>query len=118
MGVSVRDPKRIPLVLEALRIYWEQNPDLRLGQLLNHLAPFDAALFYMEDDVLLRSLTDASITGRAEKEALRARIKELERRLTPEVVAPHERCQIVFWSNDDSYQCKLRAGHGAGGCQL
>jgi len=114
----MRDPARIPLVLEALRIYWEQNPDLRLGQIVSNLAPFDTALFYLEDATLLRWLTDATVTGRAEKEALRARIAELERQLKPDAVPPHERCPILFWNNDHGYQCKRRAGHGAGGCQL
>lgn len=30
----MRDPARIPRILEALRVEWEKAPDLRLGQLL------------------------------------------------------------------------------------
>jgi len=30
----MRDPKRIPEVLEAIRQAWERQPDLRLGQLV------------------------------------------------------------------------------------
>lgn len=34
----MRDPNRIPAVLEAVRIAWEENPDLRLGQLVSNAA--------------------------------------------------------------------------------
>ncbi|MBX9901383.1 MAG: hypothetical protein K2Y28_11435 [Burkholderiaceae bacterium] len=30
----MRDPNRIPVVLDALRRVWERQPDLRLGQLI------------------------------------------------------------------------------------
>jgi uncharacterized protein YihD (DUF1040 family) len=30
----MRDPKRIPKVLEAIQELWKKNPDWRLGQLL------------------------------------------------------------------------------------
>ncbi len=30
----MRDPKRIPEVLESIRQVWERHPDLRLGQLI------------------------------------------------------------------------------------
>jgi hypothetical protein len=30
----VRNPDRIPVVLESLRRLWERNPDWRLGQLI------------------------------------------------------------------------------------
>lgn len=30
----MRDPARIPRILEALRVEWEKQPDMRLGQLL------------------------------------------------------------------------------------
>jgi hypothetical protein len=44
----MRDPNRIPEVLEALRKVWEQCPDLRLGQLLVNVAgPHD--IFPLED---------------------------------------------------------------------
>jgi len=56
-----RDPKRIPEVLEAIREYWEQNPDLRLGQIIAGIShdrhnTFDP--FNLEDDTLLDSLED------------------------------------------------------------
>lgn len=34
----MRDPARIPRVLDALRETWEKHPDLRLGQLLMNIA--------------------------------------------------------------------------------
>jgi len=49
----MRDPKRIPKILKELRKIWEENPDLRLGQLLLNLG-FD--FYYLEDDVLIESL--------------------------------------------------------------
>ena len=45
---SMRDPKRIERILNLLRAYWSQNPDLRLGQLITNFAHTDA-IFYTED---------------------------------------------------------------------
>ena len=52
-----RDPERIDAVLTALRTYWEQNPDLRLAQIVGNAAdsvgyPRGAA-YFMEDSVLV-----------------------------------------------------------------
>lgn len=44
----MRDPRRIPQVLEAVRAFWEQHPDLRLGQLIWTLANDDP--YNTEDD--------------------------------------------------------------------
>jgi hypothetical protein len=52
----MRDPERIPLVLEEIRKYWKRCPDLRLGQLLWALAGRDP--FYMEDDELVRRIQE------------------------------------------------------------
>jgi hypothetical protein len=47
----MRDPQRIPRLIERLQTHWERYPDLRLGQLLMNLAhPND--LFTIEDEVL------------------------------------------------------------------
>ena len=49
----MRDPNRIPKMTEKLRALWMAYPDLRLGQLVNNLAPAgrnDA--YYVEDDAL------------------------------------------------------------------
>ena len=34
----MRDPARIPVLLERLRLVWEANPDLRLGQMVANAA--------------------------------------------------------------------------------
>ena len=50
----MRDPNRIPKVLDYVRRAWERNPDLRLGQLIVNLTSERFAdLFYVEDDQLL-----------------------------------------------------------------
>jgi len=56
----MRDPNRIPLVLEHLKREWEKQPDLRLGQLLHYVysnkyqhSSFHFDAFYVEDDVWL-----------------------------------------------------------------
>ena len=51
----MRDPVRIPRMLEAIRKVWEAHPDLRLGQLLvNAMLPSRPSpqVFYFEDDKL------------------------------------------------------------------
>lgn len=57
---SMRDPKRIPIMLEALRKAWERNPDARLGQLVhiagNRMEPMSIDHFYTEDDEMLTAL--------------------------------------------------------------
>ena len=53
----MRDPRRIPGVLEKLRAAWEAAPDLRLGQLVCVLA-LDAGFgdaFHIEDDSLAKA---------------------------------------------------------------
>lgn len=70
----MRDPKRIEKIVDALRKYWVNNPDLRLGQIVSILAhrvllakdakdgykkPYSSieptvdTIFYMEDDDIL-----------------------------------------------------------------
>lgn len=51
-----RDPSRIPVVLEALRIAWEANPDWRLGQLIVNVSDRRDP-FHIEDDDMHRRLT-------------------------------------------------------------
>ncbi len=49
----MRDPNRIPRILEQLRVAWEQSPDLRLTQLVvGVVRPRDACpeVFHCEDD--------------------------------------------------------------------
>jgi uncharacterized protein YihD (DUF1040 family) len=47
----VRDPNRIPKMLDVIRRAWEMHPDYRLGQLLSN-AVADSDLFHVEDDRL------------------------------------------------------------------
>ena len=54
----MRDPNRIPRVLNLLGKVWAEVPDWRLGQLIENIARDmgwnDA--YYMEDDVLQKEL--------------------------------------------------------------
>ena len=60
----MRDPARIPEMVEVLRELWQKHPDLRLGQLLVAAAsqikgrdPIPPTpLFYIEDDPMLDGL--------------------------------------------------------------
>lgn len=55
----VRNPDRIPVILDELREFWNQHPDWRLGQIvanLNYEATGTNDPFYIEDDVLLELL--------------------------------------------------------------
>lgn len=54
----MRDPARIPRILEALRVEWEKTPDLRLGQLLCNAArvPAPYQLYYVRDEELVEDV--------------------------------------------------------------
>ena len=52
----VRNPDRIPEVLDAVEERWRESPDLRLGQLLWSIAGGDP--FGMEDNELMRRLDE------------------------------------------------------------
>lgn len=57
----MRDPNRIPRMLEALHIAWENNPDWRLGQLVKNAAVLQTQNWQvntvgLEDDVMERGL--------------------------------------------------------------
>lgn len=47
----MRDRKRIPVIIDALKKVWEQYPDLRLTQLIYQLGAF-----HQEDDKTLAVL--------------------------------------------------------------
>lgn len=51
----MRDPGRIKGILAALRAVWEENPDMRLGQLICNAVREDM-LYYIEDDTLVKAL--------------------------------------------------------------
>jgi uncharacterized protein YihD (DUF1040 family) len=54
----MKDPKRIKPMMEIIRGIWEQNPDLRLGQLIENACPEIKTIgsFYIEDEHLLKGL--------------------------------------------------------------
>ena len=53
----MRDPKRIPEVLDELRKVWEKSPDLRLGQLIDNIVTrTPCPLFYIEDEDLVERI--------------------------------------------------------------
>ncbi len=57
----MRNPERIPIILEALRKVWEQSPDSRLGQLIANSASIgEAEIFYIEDDEMLKAIEKLS----------------------------------------------------------
>ena len=72
----MRDPARIPLILDAVRKAWEKNPDLRLGQLIMGATPAGKDTFSLEDDVLLQELENPGVslqgTRRITKDQLQA----------------------------------------------
>lgn len=58
----MRDFNRIDKVLKELEIYWKQNPDLRLTQLVLNFAPDNGkgSPYYYEDNNLLKDLERAN----------------------------------------------------------
>ena len=61
----MRDPKRIPEMLQALGEVWMKYPDLRLGQLVDNARFFNEdgttqdsriPMFMVEDDLTLKGL--------------------------------------------------------------
>ena len=55
----VRDPKRIPIILKELGVLWERVPDLRLGQLIENLAP--DSVWVTEDDEWLEAIMKSKL---------------------------------------------------------
>ena len=60
----MRDPKRIPEILNELKGIWSSFPDLRLGQLIINAAGMwnmsamdaERKLFYMEDEEFIKTI--------------------------------------------------------------
>jgi hypothetical protein len=53
----MKDPTRIPEIVDTITKLWEQCPDLRLGQIIcNSLPPDHMDPYYVEDDELLTQL--------------------------------------------------------------
>ena len=60
----MRDPKRIGKILDRLRQAWEENPDLRLGQIIAAAAMTgDRDTYYTEDDVLIARIEEVCVTA-------------------------------------------------------
>lgn len=56
----MRDPNRIEPMLEALKEYWLQNPDLRLGQIISNMARLSGYSdpFFIEDRPMMDALKE------------------------------------------------------------
>lgn len=55
----MRNPERIPIILEELGKYWQNHADLRLGQIVHNMICGKSGYvdtFYAEDDVILHWL--------------------------------------------------------------
>lgn len=47
----MRNPERIPVIIEKFKEYWLLNPDLRFGQIVENMKhDFNCDFFYVEDD--------------------------------------------------------------------
>ena len=56
----MRDPKRIPYMLDLLEEGWSQMPDIRFGQLIENLKRYTGKedLFYIEDEQMVEYIKD------------------------------------------------------------
>lgn len=53
----MRDPNRIPIILDAIKELWETMPDMRLGQLVYCImSSFPYDYFQVEDDKFMEAL--------------------------------------------------------------
>lgn len=61
----MRDPNRIPQIINALKMYWEKHTDQRLGQIMSNVNSVSEEkvddVFYMEDDQIIKGLDMLSI---------------------------------------------------------
>lgn len=53
----MRNPARIPIVLDAIRKVWERSPDLRLCQLI-YCVTARLDQFMLEDDAFIKELNE------------------------------------------------------------
>ncbi len=59
-----RDPERIDVLIEQLRLIWKEHPTMRLGQLLVNLCdPHPNRLFDVEDHVVSERIFELRRTG-------------------------------------------------------
>ena len=57
----MRNPERIPIILEQLKKIWTEHPDMRLGQLLVGAVQKRTGvsdIFYVEDETLLKMVKE------------------------------------------------------------
>ncbi len=54
----MRDPNRIPVILNRLEKLWTKYPDLRLGQLIGNVIRREQLLYFLEDDDLMNELEE------------------------------------------------------------
>lgn len=54
----MRDPARIPRILDLVREIWCKNPDLRLSQLIINALGVAFDPYYIEDDILEKALKE------------------------------------------------------------
>lgn len=57
----MRDSNRIEIILDKLKIYWLEHPDLRLGQIISNFGyevRGDNDPFYIEDDIMLNVIEE------------------------------------------------------------
>ncbi len=52
----MRDPARIPVVLDAISEAWKKKPDWRLAQLIYNCT-YGLGIYYLEDDELVRLIS-------------------------------------------------------------
>ncbi len=52
----MRDPSRIPDILDRIAEVWEEMPDMRLGQLILNVVRDPNVLYNMEDEILIDRL--------------------------------------------------------------
>ena len=61
----MRDPKRIPIVMDNIMHEWIKNPDYRLGQMIsNAMHGCSVDLFYIEDDELVKRIQEHCKKGK------------------------------------------------------
>lgn len=60
----MRDPNRIPEMIELLREVWQSYPDLRLCQLISNLQTAESVdVYYVEDDVIRERIKQVLLKG-------------------------------------------------------
>ena len=60
----MRDPARIPVILDRLRVVWEQHPDMRLGQFIRNSRVDADMLWQIECEPLVERIEAEGIVAR------------------------------------------------------